>query len=219
MNYVLDANNNRVEAYSKEEVLAVLNKAITDGTLANVVADAAFITKVKCCVGGGTHSFAFVTQAKYNELKAKAELLDNCYYFITDDTTADEFSRQLTQLTTAVENLRSGTAPKTQRIFEANPFVYTSGVKSFDVSNYLNNRGYFKVVVLDSQAEPDYSGATTYTYYMTVDLIALENSKRKTDATSSVSTYLEIKNGLLQLTSDNVAKEDYIMAIDYYTVG
>lgn len=106
---------------------------------------------------------------------------------------------------------------KSVRLFEANPFVYTSGVKSFNVSNYLSNKGYFKVVVLDSKAEPSYSGETTYTHYMTVDLIALENSSCATE-TLYASTHLEIKNGVLQLIDTATAKKDYIMSIDYFEV-
>ena len=38
-------------------------------------------------VSGETYYLAFVSQAKYNQLVAQELLIDNCYYFITDDST------------------------------------------------------------------------------------------------------------------------------------
>jgi hypothetical protein len=98
MHYVLDENNNKVEAYDKQEVLAAIEKAIADGSLADLVADAAFVTKLKCCVGGGTHQMAFITQAQYNELKARGSVATGCVYFITDDTTVDDINTAIEQL-------------------------------------------------------------------------------------------------------------------------
>ena len=72
--YVLDENNNKVPAYDKEGVLALLAQAIEDGSLDSIVADSAFITKLKCCVGGGTYNIAFIDQAKYNELQTNNQL-------------------------------------------------------------------------------------------------------------------------------------------------
>lgn len=97
MNYVLDDYNNKVDGYSKEEVLAVLEKAIADGSLEGITADSGFITKLKCCVGGDIHKVAFIPQAKYNELKANGQLINGCYYFITDETSVDDITKLLTQ--------------------------------------------------------------------------------------------------------------------------
>ena len=80
--FVLDENNNRVEAYSKEEVLSVLAQAIANGSLSGITADAGFVSKIKCCVDGGTFKIAFITQAKYNELVASNQLVSNCFYYI-----------------------------------------------------------------------------------------------------------------------------------------
>jgi hypothetical protein len=93
--FVFDENNNRVEAYSAQEVLAIIEQAIADGSLANVVAGSAFVTKLKCCVSGQTNYVAFTTQATYNEMEANGTLVQNCYYFIIDDTTAEDMARVL----------------------------------------------------------------------------------------------------------------------------
>lgn len=90
MYFVLDDNNNRVEAYDKEGVLAALEKAIADGSLSGLTADASFISKIRCCVSGDTNKIAFVTQAKYNELVAAATVEEGVYYFITDETTLED---------------------------------------------------------------------------------------------------------------------------------
>ena len=103
--FVLDENHNLIEAYSAQEVLSVLEQAIADGSLANVVAGQAIIDKIKCCVTGGTMQVAFVTQAKYNELKSSGSIIGDCLYIITDDTTADDAEQSLVTLTNAVNDL------------------------------------------------------------------------------------------------------------------
>lgn len=103
--YVIDDNNNRVPALDLEGVLAVLNQAIADGSLANITKDSAFVSKLKCCIGGTTHQMAFITQAKYNELKAADQIIKNCLYFILDDPTGEEVDATLLALTNQVNEL------------------------------------------------------------------------------------------------------------------
>lgn len=105
MYYVLDENNNKIEAYSKQEVLAVLAQAIADGSLDNITADSAFINKLKCCVGGDTFNIAFITQAKYNELAASNLLKENTYYYITDDETAENIDEALKLINNALTSI------------------------------------------------------------------------------------------------------------------
>lgn len=108
--YVLDDNNNKIEGASLEEVMNILNQAIADGTLENIVKDSAFVTKLKCCVGGDTHQIAFVTQAKYNELASSGGLLENAYYYIIDDTTCEDINKALELLNDAVKDLETRVA-------------------------------------------------------------------------------------------------------------
>lgn len=100
--YVLDENHNLIEAYDKEGVLSALQQAIADGSLSGITADSGFISKLKCCVNGVTNSVAFITQAKYNELVANKQLKENCYYFITDDSSFDEVEEMVVSLNNAV---------------------------------------------------------------------------------------------------------------------
>lgn len=104
MNYVIDENNNKKEAFDKEETLAALEKAIEDGSLAGITADSAFVSKLKCCVSGVTNQVAFVTQAKYNEMEAAGLLTPNTLYFITDDTTADDLENRYAEAKQGIDD-------------------------------------------------------------------------------------------------------------------
>lgn len=86
MFYVLDENNNKIEAFDKEGVLNAIETAIANGSLASLVADAAFVTKLKCCVTGQTNKVAYVTEAKLNELETQGLLETGVEYHITDDS-------------------------------------------------------------------------------------------------------------------------------------
>lgn len=105
--YVLDENNNKIEAFDKEGVLALLNQAIQEGTLANILADSAFISKIKCCVSGASNNIAFVSQTTYNQMKEEGLVRANTWYFITDDTTAEDLSHELEILNAWCESLQT----------------------------------------------------------------------------------------------------------------
>lgn len=104
MNYVIDENNNKKEAFDKEETLAALEKAIEDGSLAGITADSGFIKKIQCCVSGVTNQVAFVTQAKYNEIESAGILTPNTLYFITDDTTADDLENRYAEAKQGIDD-------------------------------------------------------------------------------------------------------------------
>ena len=195
MNYVLDERNNKIEAYSKEEVLSLLAQVIADGSLENVVADAAFINKFKCCVTGGTNSLAFVSQAKYNELAASGGVKSNVLYIITNDDSGDEYIERLNELITAVNGLidshneltvqhnelkaqHNELLSKQPKVIYSNPNGTTSFTE-FDFTPYLQSgKGYFIVEVRGdgNDAAPIYTGI----------MKAALNSKLKTDNGSCI---------------------------------
>lgn len=111
MFYVLDENGNRQEGLTKEETLSILQQAINDGSLAGIEKDSAFVSKLKCCVDGGTFKMAFITEAKFNELKVNNQLDEETLYFITDDTTEavleetiEKFDNDLKAFEKTIEN-------------------------------------------------------------------------------------------------------------------
>ena len=95
--YVVDKNKNLVEGLSKEETYDLLAEAIKNGTLPDINTDNAFITQIKDSVTGYSHKVAFVTQAKYNELKNANALISNCLYYIVDDSTEEDITNAINQ--------------------------------------------------------------------------------------------------------------------------
>ena len=95
--YVRDNNNNLIEGLSKEEIYALLDEAIRTGQLPSVDDETAFVTKLKCSVTGVASSVAFITEAKYNELRTGGLLKANTLYFITDDNTEDTLENAIAQ--------------------------------------------------------------------------------------------------------------------------
>ena len=105
--FVLDENKNVHEAYTKEDVLALLEQAIEDGDLSHIEEDSAFVTKIKSLISGGTYHIDFCTQAKYNELKAQGQLIANCYYFITDDNSLSNLEETVEEMQGDIDDLET----------------------------------------------------------------------------------------------------------------
>lgn len=95
--YLLDENKNLVEGFDKEGFLALLEQAIERGSLENIDEDSAVASKIRSVLNGTTHHIEFVTQDQYNQLVASEELVANTYYFITDDTTAEDLENHITE--------------------------------------------------------------------------------------------------------------------------
>lgn len=159
-NYVIDENNNRIEAYSAQEIISILEQAIADGSLANVVAGVAVIDKIKCCVTGGTNNVAFVPSAKYNELEAAGTLKENTAYFITDDTSLDGLNEIIDGILSGeIEVQTAKTALSAEEINRT--VVFDDLVRSGDTINCVIEKGYRYSVTI-------YESATQTTTYMGV---------------------------------------------------
>lgn len=98
-----DADKNKYEAYTKQEVLEVIQEAISSGELPEELNG--LVITLKNPIDNNGYKIAFCTQAKYNELKAGGLLEVNCYYFITDDTTADDLNDAIDGLDSRVDTL------------------------------------------------------------------------------------------------------------------
>lgn len=83
-----DADKNKYEAFTKEEVLEVIQEAISSGELPDEING--LVLRFKNPVDNQSYKIAFCTQAKYNELESGGQLEANCIYYITDDTTLDD---------------------------------------------------------------------------------------------------------------------------------
>lgn len=202
MFYVLDENNNKVEAFDKQGVLAVLAQAISDGSLNNIVADSAFVSKLKCCVGGDTFKVAFVTQAKYNELEANNLLERNTYYYITDDDTANNLDELLTQLTNAVNE----NSKEFKRLdAEVAEHLYQYGIDHRLLEKSMNDIEEIKTNINNSVQEINGFNSTDLIY----DSSQSDTNQPRVDITSLMRTGKMAKDtigmaGTLQIYIDNI---------------
>lgn len=106
--YVLDDHNNKIAAFDQEGILAVLQQAIADQSLEDIDPDSAVASKLRSVINDTTHHIEFVTQAQYNTLEQGGELIEGCYYFITDDTTAEDIEDAIDALEDDVDALQTG---------------------------------------------------------------------------------------------------------------
>lgn len=104
--YLLDENKNLVEVVNIEDNLFRTR-----------------LEKLHSEVNDTDHSIEFVTQAKYNQLQAQGQLVGNTYYFITDDTTAED-------LESAIESNTEDIASHETRLTEAEGRLDALGFKT-----------------------------------------------------------------------------------------
>lgn len=97
-----DSDKNKYEAYTKEEVLEVIQEAISSGELPEEING--LVLTFKNPVDNQAYKIAFCTQAKYNELVAGGQLEENCVYYITDDASYDDLDNAITTLQAGLEN-------------------------------------------------------------------------------------------------------------------
>ncbi len=98
-----DSDKNKYEAYTKEEVLEVIQEAISSGELPEEING--LVLTFKNPIDNLGYKIAFCTQAKYNELEAAETLEANCIYYITDDKTYEDFEAKIEEFEQLVEQL------------------------------------------------------------------------------------------------------------------
>lgn len=158
--YVRDNNNNLVEGLSKEEIYALLDEAIRTGQLPSVDEETAFVTKLKCCVSGVSNSVAFVTEAKYNELRTGGLLKPNTLYFITDDTTEDTLENAIAQ---AKEEAINEAKVGMTTIPEAYQNTNNYNLVEFASTSFFTNRKYHVINIVIPLGRPNwYIGETLF---------------------------------------------------------
>ena len=92
--YAMCGNNCRYLVYTREQVLALLEQAIVDGSLKNVDFEAAAVTKIADINGGEDIAFWTGTEAEFNALDPAPTVsrfiprrgLDGKIYICIDDT-------------------------------------------------------------------------------------------------------------------------------------
>ena len=181
--YVLDEENNKVEAYTKEEILSVIAQAIADGSLAKISADAGFISKIKCACTGTTIKEAFITQAQYNALEAAGTLDAYTEYNIIDDTTCEDIDNALKEINTDLSELKPNVSNLNNDLSELNTAVN-------NMKQFIEFKSHYMIAPLNgySNAQSIYKndGSETYTDY---EIIAMPAGKKITDVVGMRGTF------------------------------
>lgn len=214
--YVLDENKNMHEAYTKEDIVALLEKVIADGSLESIEEDTAFVSKIKSLVSGGTYHIDFVTQTKYNELQATGQILANCYYFITDDTTEEDFETALESLETRLQNAET----RLDNLgFKEGAFVLVSGGSAS--TNTLTKEG--------NRVIASYGGSP-----VSLESVCIPSDFRPEEQTicscyglimngsipSVISQVVINTNGTIQFkASDTIYEKDALLSIELYNIA
>lgn len=92
--YGMCQNNCRYLVYTREQVLALLEQAIADGSLKNIDVDAAAVTKIADINGGSAVKFWTGTEAEFNALSPAPDVsrfiprrgADGTIYICIDDS-------------------------------------------------------------------------------------------------------------------------------------
>lgn len=158
MFYVYDDQNNKVEALSKEGVLALLEQAIEDGDLEFIEEDSAFVSKIKDVTSGGTYHLSFVTQAQYNELVENDNLIANCLYIVTDDTSYNDIVEAINDLMDQTDANTQAIQDNAEAIIDLQKILLFSndtGDKNFNITLPENIPSEIEVVWSDQYDDPD----------------------------------------------------------------
>lgn len=104
MKYIIEEiDKNKHEAYTKQEVLNVIQEAARTGQLPNELNG--LVLTFKNPIDNQGYKIAFCTQAKYNELEAGGNLEADTLYIITDDETYDDLVELVDQIGDEVTSL------------------------------------------------------------------------------------------------------------------
>ena len=149
-----DSNKSKVEILDKEEVYALLAEAIQSGQLPSVDDDTAFVTKLKDPHTGLTHRVCFLTQAQYNQLVAEGKLIGNTYYFITDDTTAEDLESAIQEIIDGTTQV--GNATKADNAENAKNTDFTNAQTKFYAYGYHQDGWYATIPASENGGEGYY---------------------------------------------------------------
>ena len=114
--YLIDENKNLVEVVNIEDNLFRTR-----------------LEKLHSDLNNTDHSIEFVTQAQYNQLEAQGQLVANTYYFITDDTTAEDTNNKISELENDIADLRNLMPKQLYDITADNYFELTKQISGYSV--------------------------------------------------------------------------------------
>lgn len=163
--YLLDENKNLVEGFDKEGFLALLEQAIDQGSLENIDEDSAVASKIRSVLNGTTHHIEFVTQAQFNQLEAEGKLVANTYYFITDDTTAEDLEGAIETLQEDLEEEKNTRTQLVSDLLDGQMQVGRAVVSDRAVVTPITHNSWSSVALNGSNVIPFEYGAI-YLFYV-----------------------------------------------------
>lgn len=140
MKHVIDdQDKNKYEAYTKQEVLELIQEVAQSGELPEELNG--LVITLKNPIDNQGYKIAFCSQAEYNELEAGGQLESNCYYYITDDTSWDDFMEDVNDV---IENMQENIAllPRTQELMQQEA---SENQNEVDVNALINTNDYIEV--------------------------------------------------------------------------
>lgn len=163
MKHIIDDNDkNKYEAMDKAETLAAIQQIIEEGEIPTELINGVALT-LRNPLDNTDYKIAFCTQAKYNELVANEQVEENCYYYITDDTTWDDFVDY-------VENiLTETTSDLDQRVTELERYPINVDIDStdpkysVDLTNIIDNGAIISVCL-----QVTVKGTSNVIYYSSI---------------------------------------------------
>lgn len=134
-----DLDKNKYEAYTKQETLAAIQEAISSGELPEEING--LVITLKNPIDNLGYKIAFCTQAKYNELEAGGQLESNCYYYITDDTSWDDFLEDANEVLEEIQE-QVALLPRTQELMRSEA---SEGANEITLNELTNNDDWVEV--------------------------------------------------------------------------
>ena len=140
-----DTDKNKYEALDKAETLAAIQQIIEQGEIPSTLLNGVALT-LRNPIDDVDYKIAFCTQAKYNELEQGGELESNCYYYITDDTSWDDFLEDANEV---LEEIQEEVAllPRTQELMRSEASEGATELTLNEVSdpnNWVEVSGYVR---------------------------------------------------------------------------
>lgn len=134
-----DQDKNKYEAYTKQEVLELLQEVIQSGELPEELNG--LVITLKNPIDNLGYKIAFCTQAKYNELQQAGEVEANCYYYITDDTSWDDFIDEVNGIIATMQN-DIAVLPRTQELMREEA---SEGATELTLNELTNNDDWVEI--------------------------------------------------------------------------
>lgn len=175
--YVLREDNCKFESMTKEQILAAIEQAVTDGEITNV--DTGFVTKLKEQNANAAFKVWVGTQAQYNALTTTD---NDCLYLITDDTSKRDVENAISILRSEVNAIYDGSAALGYAQKAANVDGFYKSLDSLeidirtatviDVLNKMSNESFVAYSTMLKLDSTHFDGGTWHVLYKQNSLYA-----------------------------------------------